>query len=61
LINIRDDVPALERYKEQVSGIDAISSELLETLRLSMDNQMANAKKKAAREEEAEYQARRRE
>lgn len=60
LINIRDDVPALERYKEQISGIEAISSELLETLRLSMDNQMANAKKKATREE-AEYQAQRRE
>ena len=42
LINIVDDMPALERFKNNYLGLSEADDKKLEELRLSMDNQLKN-------------------
>jgi hypothetical protein len=46
LINIREDVPAIEQYLEKIKTMDNLTIENLTELRLAMPNQLDNVAKK---------------
>jgi hypothetical protein len=46
LINMKEDVPALSGYVEQISKIEKLDNETLQNLRLGMPNQLQNVLKK---------------
>jgi len=45
LINMQEDMKALNEYKEKLKMIENLDTETMESLRLSMSNQIENAKK----------------
>jgi hypothetical protein len=46
IVNIFEDMPALNHYSEQIKQIENLDSQTLENLRLAMDNQFDNARKR---------------